>query len=137
MKIIIEHNQILEKILLLNNLSDDLNLFEKGVEKLEENDIMIFIENIETKCLQYFRPTKAGIYNIKIKFKKKMKNCCYMFSDNKMIIEINLSCFDTRNVTNMKGMFNNASNIKNIYFTPFFNTKKLLQWKKCLQDVRI
>ena len=125
MKIKIEYNQILEKILLLNNLSDDLNLFKKGVEKLEENDLMIFIENIETKCLQYFRPTKAGIYNIKIKFKKKMKNCCYMFSDNKMIIEINLSCFDTRNVTNMKGMFNNASNIKNIYFTPFFNTKKV------------
>ena len=125
MKIKIEYNQILKKILLLNNLADDLNLFEKGVEKLEENDIMIFIENIETKCLQYFRPTKAGIYDIKIKFKKNLKNCCYMFSDNKMIIEINLSCFDTRNVTNMRGMFNNASNIKNIYFTPFFNTKKV------------
>ena len=125
MKIKIEYNQILEKILLLNNLTNDLNLIEKGIEKLEENDIMIFIENIEVKCLQYFRPTKAGIYDIKIKFKKNLKNCCYMFSDNKMIIEINLSCFDTRNVTNMRGMFNNASNIRNIYFTPFFNTKKV------------
>ena len=125
MKIKIEYNQILEKILLLNNLTDDLNLIEKGIEKLEENDIMIFIENIEAKYLHYFRPTKAGIYDIKIKFKKNLKNCCYMFSDNKMIIEINLSCFDTRNVTNMRGMFNNASNIKNIYFTPFFNTKKV------------
>ena len=125
MKIKIEYNQILEKILLLNNLTNDLNLIEKGIEKLEENDIMIFIENIETKYLHYFRPTKAGIYDIKIKFKKNLKNCCYMFSDNQMIIEINLSCFDTRNVTNMRGMFNNASNIKNIYFSPFFNTKNV------------
>lgn len=107
MKINIAKCHVNNKILLINNLSDNSNLFEKGLEKLDEKDIDIYIDDIKSENLKYFIPTKAGIYYIKIQFNKYLKDCFSMFSDNNIIIDLNLASFDTRNVTNMKEMFKN------------------------------
>ena len=44
MKINIAKCHVNNKILLINNLSDNSNLFEKGLEKLDEKDIDIYID---------------------------------------------------------------------------------------------
>ena len=82
---------------------------------LKDNKIDININNNEIdECKKFFKPKKEGEYIIKINFHKKMKDCRYMFSGCENIISIDLSSFNSSNVTNMKYMFGNCYNLEEI-----------------------
>ena len=121
-----------------------------------KNDIVnnsnteLFINNKKYEFYNYFRASKEGIYDVQLKFLFTFKSCKEMFSNCKNIISIDLSffdsseitntshmfincinlekidfsSFDTKNVTDMNNMFNNCHNLKNVNLS-FFKTKNV------------
>ena len=57
------------------------------------------------KYTKSFKPEKEGLYEIKIKFNNKIKDCSYMFFGCSNLTNIDLSSFDTKNIINMSYMF--------------------------------
>ena len=55
-----------------------------------------------------------NIKNILLKFNILMTDCSFMFYGCKNIINIDLSSFNTQNVTNMGCMFFDCSNLKEV-----------------------
>ena len=90
-----------------NKCNDILNKLNNNI-----TEILIDGNNYENK--KYFKPKEAKEYNIKLKFKNKLKDCSYMFSGCENIITINLNDFNTKYVTKMKRMFNGCINLKYI-----------------------
>jgi len=90
-----------------------------NLKELNELNTEIFINNKKYKYTKCFKPEQKGLYEIKIKFNIKLKDCSSMFSDCSYLKNIDLSSFDTKNVTNMSNMFNGCSNLKNIVLSSF------------------
>jgi surface protein len=136
------------------NMESKTNLYKENeeIKKLTDNDVELYInEEKQQKFSKYFKPDKEGDYNIKIIFKKKIKDCSFMFSGCDNIKKIDLSSFDssevtnmyymfgkchylqeikldnlnTENVTDMSYMFNVCSELEKIVFPKSFNTKKV------------
>ena len=130
----INKEDIGKKIYFLDNTSGDIFVNGKFVsnpvflKQLNESNTQLFINNIYYKYTKYFIPEKEGIYNINIKFKIKLDDCSCMFYNCKNIINIDLSSFDTSNVTRMENMFKFCRNVKYIN-TSFINTKNVIIMK--------
>ena len=111
-KLIIKKSAISNDIYFLGN-----NKNENHNNELNESNIEIFINDNKMKFNKYFRPTKEGEYEIKIVFKNKIKNCSYMFNKCNYIKSIDLSFFDSSDVTNMSYMFSECFTLENINLT--------------------
>jgi len=109
-----------DKILLYREIK-----FINKLEDIDKNDIDIFINGIKSDYKNSFEANKKGIYCIKIIFKKNIKNCREMFKECMNIIEIDLSCFDTKTVTDMNMMFCRCDNLKEIDLSNF-NTENVI-----------
>ena len=112
-----------KKIYFLDNGS-----FEKGEDKedshnnlkeLNENNTKIYINNIEYKYCKYFKPEKVGLYEIRIEINIPIKDCSYMFSCCKNIVDFDFSSFNTRSVTDMSYMFSSCQNIRELDLSSF------------------
>ena len=68
----IKKEDINKDIYFLDNKYDSL-------EELNELNTELLINNKKYKYSKCFKPEKEGIYEIKIKFNIKIKNCCHMF----------------------------------------------------------
>ena len=82
----------------------------KEIKGLNGNDTNLYINGKKMPFQKFFRPEKEGEYIIKIVFSSKIENCSYMFSGCNNIISINLSYFDSSNVTDMSYMFTRCIN---------------------------
>jgi surface protein len=85
--------------------------------EINESNIEVYINNKKIKFSKYFRPTQKGEYIIKLIFLKQMTDCSYMFSNCSNIISIDLSSFDSSNVTHMNYMFSECYNLNEINLT--------------------
>ena len=94
------------------NISEHLN-------ELNESNVKLFINDEQNKYSKYFVPKNKGKYNIKLVFSTEMKDCSYMFNNCSYIEKIDLSSFNSKNVTNMSYMFYNCSSLRSINFTDF------------------
>ncbi len=56
---------------------------------------------------------------------QKVVNMIFMFNNCSSLISLDLSSFNTSNVTNMEAMFQNDVNLENITFGDNFNTSKV------------
>ena len=116
--------------ILINVEKDDINkeiyfLDNYYTSKSFENEHELYINDIKKEDINYLIPEKEGKYNIKLKFKKNIKDCSFMFSGCENIISINFQNFNTGNISNMKGMFSNCKNLKSINLFSF-NTKNVI-----------
>ena len=85
------------------------NIF-KNEDEIKKCEIKI---NNEIIPFNYYHKFKSkGKYTIKYSFKNNLKCTCLMFGDCKLLTNINLSNFNTNNVTNMYHMFYNCKNLK-------------------------
>ena len=76
--------------------------------------------NDELIKFNYFHKFKSkGKYKIKYSFKYKIKNICLMFYGCSSLTKIDLSNFNTNNVTNMGCMFYGCSSLTNIDLSNF------------------
>ena len=97
---------------------------ENKNEKEIKDNCMIKINNEEIKFTYFHKFKKKGKYKIIYFFKKKLSNCNFMFWGCKSLISINLSNFETQNITNMYGMFRGDESLKNIDLSNF-NTQNV------------
>ena len=94
------------------------------LKELNENNIQMYIDNKKYKFQKYFKFRKGEHY-IKLIFKKKIQNCSGMFYECDKIEIIDLSLFNTSEVTDMSEMFYLCDNVKSIILSPSFNTSKV------------
>ena len=84
------------------------------LKELNESNTELYINNKKYKFEKYFIPDKEGEYIILLKFNILITDCSFMFHNCNSIINIDLSSFNTQNVTNMFEMFDGCSNLKEI-----------------------
>ena len=75
------------------------------LKELNESNTELFIDGKQYKYKSYFIPKKEGIHEIKLIIKNLMKNCCCLFYGLSYLQSIDLSLFNTQNVTNMSYCF--------------------------------
>ena len=110
-----------------NNIKIDVNNENEKNEEintLNDTNTKIYINNEPVAFSKFFKPTQAGNYEIKIKFKKLFKNCKFMFRYCTNIVKIDLSRFDSSNVENMNYMFGKCFELKEINMSNL-NTEKV------------
>ena len=109
------------------NLNDKDNMNEEEIKKCE---IKI---NDEAIPLNYFWKFKyKGKYVIKYFFKEKLSKTNYMFFECDFLTNLDLSNFNTQNVTNMSNMFNGCSSLTKINLSNM-NTEKVTNMSNMFQ----
>ena len=89
------------------------------LNELNESNTELYINNKKYKYKSYFLPEKEGIYDIELKIKILMKSCCCLFHNCHNLISLDLSSFNTHNVTNMACMFENCKKLQNLDLSSF------------------
>ena len=125
-KLEIGKDDINKDIYFLDNTDGKYNIDGKEVEhyhdnlkELNELNTKLYINNIKYKYKKYINVKIEGIYKIKLKFNIKIKDCSFMFCECFNIKNLDLSYFDTKNVTNMSYMFYNISDIAKLNLSSF------------------
>jgi surface protein len=135
-KILFESNTIIAKFKIKedNTEAKIINSYENAVReglKLENNSLdnnneekikncIIFINDDRLKTFEYVHKfPKKGEYIIKYIFRDSLNSTNYMFLKCKNIIELDLSHFNTNNVTNMSGMLQTCESLKKLNLTNF------------------
>ena len=120
-KVKIEKRDINKEIYFLDNTDGKYKINGKKEEyhhdllkELNESNVKLYINNKEEKYKKYFIPKVEGIYLITLKLNILMTDCSFMFYKCENITGIDLSLFNSKNVTNMQYMFNNCTNLLNV-----------------------
>ena len=108
----IEKENINKKIYFLDNYEEDEH-FHDNLKELNEYNTELYINNQKSKYEKYIIPEKEVEYKIKLKFNTLLKDCSYMFYNCININKIDFIYFNTKNVEDMKYMFNGCT-FKNI-----------------------
>ena len=102
--------------------------FHDNLKELSQYNVKMYIifqnEEKEYKYNKFFIPNNEGKYIIRLRFKKRIKDCSHMFNCCNNITSINLSSFDTKNVTNMSYMFYNCKRLEELDLSSF-DTRKV------------
>ena len=127
----------------LNTLKNEIRMKVK-IDKYDVNEkIKIFngknsILYVDDKIIEsenYFIPEKEGIFSIRLIIKNPNEDCSRMFQFCSRIIDMDLTSFDTTNVTNMYGMFSHCKNLKNLDLSSF-NTKNVTNMSEMFEYCR-
>ena len=86
-----------------------LNYNENDKSEELKNSCEIYIKDKKIPFSYTYKFEKEGIYTIKYQFNKKIKNGSFMFHFCEKLIEIDLSNFDSSEITNMTAMFNTCT----------------------------
>ena len=84
----------------------------------------IYINEKKIKFNYYYNFPKEGDYIIKYKFKKLLKYTNYMFDGCSSLTSLDLSSFNTQNVTNMEYMFYDCNSLISLDLSNF-NTQNV------------
>ena len=125
--LMIEKHEINQKIFFLDNIDyldhkTNVRHYHDNLKELNRLNTKLFINKKECKYSKYFIPYKEGIYEIKLLIYINMQNCSYMFYNCQNIISINITNFNTSNVTDMQKMFFNCSNLTTLSDISKWNT---------------
>ena len=88
--------------------------FLNEFKKFNRDSIVVFINGKICRYENYQKFPKEGIYNVTIYINYILEDCAALFDGCYNIIDIDLSSFDTKNVTNMSHMFDDCSYLTNI-----------------------
>ena len=120
----IKKNDIILKLKVgKNDINENIYFFDASqlwnFKLSNKYNTKILINEKNYKYEKYFKPNKEGIYKINIKFNIDINDCTYMLYGCFFLTEIDLSYFDSKNVINMKGMFQNCPNLTKIVLSSF------------------
>ena len=105
----IDKNDINKEIYFLDNTDffdhNCIKVYHGFLKELNKYNTELYINDDKKEYKKYFIPEKEGIYTILLKLNISITDCSYMFYKCGNIINIDLSNFDTTNVTNMSNMF--------------------------------
>ena len=94
------------------------------INELNANNSELYINDEQVIFSKYFKPEKEGEYKIKIIIKEKIKNCSHLFWGCGNIISIDLSSFDSSEVTDMSHMFSTCYGLEEVNLNNL-NTEKV------------
>ena len=97
----------------------DNTVFNSYLKELNQLNTELYINDNKYEYQKYFIPEKEGIFNIKLKINTRIKDCSHMFSGCKNIINIDLSSFNSKDITNMSFMFYDCVNLEKIDLSSF------------------
>lgn len=92
------------------------------LKELNEYNTKLNINGLKVKFSKSLIFIREGSFNITLYFKKLLKDCSFMFYGCDNIISIDLSCFESHNVTNMDEMFCGCNNLSNLDLSNFDTT---------------
>jgi len=130
-KIYIKEEQIYKKIRVINsyeNFTRELIKYGLYCDSIQGNEreimenCVIKINDKEIPFSYYYIFTYSGIYTIEYSFKNYLINTSYMFFNCYSLINLDLSNFNTSNVTNMSFMFNGCQSLTNLNLSNFKTT---------------
>ena len=107
-----------------NNKEMKYDRENEELKNLNETNTILYINDKKQNFQNYFIPNQNGDYVIKIIFNKKLNDCSYMFRGCYNITNIDLSSFDSSNITNMKYMFGKCTNLETVNLNNL-NTQKV------------
>ena len=113
-----------EQVKRIKDLEDEKDDYENRNEKEIKENCEIKINNNIIPFSYYYEFKKKGKYKIEYSFKNKLTKTCCLFRDCSFLVKIDLSNFNTQNVTDMWGMFYNCSSLTNIDLSNF-NTQNV------------
>ena len=116
----VNKNDIGKEIYFLGNSEDN----KIGNNELNKTNVEIKIDTKNINFEKYFIPEFEKEYSISLKFENQIKDCSYMFFNCGNITKIDLSSFNTKQVTNMNHMFGRCYNLKEIDLNNI-NTEKV------------
>ena len=103
--------------------------YHDNLKELNELNTELYINNVKYKYKKYFIPKEEGIYKILLKLNITIKDCSYMFFGCRNIIDIDLSSFYFKNITNMERMFAGCSSLKSLPDISNWDTKNVTNMK--------
>ena len=113
-------------VYLMSEEFNNANNKNSPIQKIDESNIEIYINNQKVEYSKYFKPEYDKLYIIKIKFNTNiLVNCYKMFYQCKFITKIDLSSFHSEEVTNVSYMFSDCQNLSNINIS-HLNAEKVL-----------
>ena len=119
----IKENDINKDIRILNSYEEDKRRNKYNDEKVDfkyENEkeikenCIIKINNKIIPFNYFYKFKEKGKYKIEYSFKNNIKSLAYLFSGINLLINIDLSNFNTQNVTNMSSVFKECKSLTNI-----------------------
>ena len=110
---------------------EDYNKYEN--EEEIQNNCEILIDNNKIEFSYLYKFEKEGKYLIKYIFNNNLSKTDYMFYECSSLTNIDLSNFNTQNVTNMGDMFNGCSSLTNIDLSNF-NTQNVTNMCRMFYD---
>ena len=119
MKIKIKECDVNKFTKILYNLDKKYDNDVYDLKELNESNTDLFINGKKYKYKAYFTPEKEGVYEIQLNIKILMKNCCCLFYGLNNLESIDLSSFNTQNVTNMNRMFFKCSGLQSLDLSSF------------------
>ena len=113
------------ELMLFNNeeIKDIYFLSKDGLKELNQSNTELYINDMKIDFKKHQIFSKSN-FKIKIIIKIKITNCKNMFYNCQNLRSIDLSSFDTKDVTDMSGMFSNCYNLRSINLSSF-NTQKV------------
>ena len=109
-------------------------------EKLFKEKIELYVNDKKIKFNFKYKINDEKEIKVKFVFKKKLTNTSFMFKDCSSLESIDLSSFNTSNITSMIGMFKECSSLKTINLSSF-NTSNVTNmsemFNKCYSLISI
>ena len=93
--------------------------YKEGKNNINEKNIEIYINNKKIKFDYKYKSNEKGEIKVKFIFNKLLTSKSYMFWNCTSLKSIDLSKFNTSNVTNMGYMFFYCSSLKSIDLSSF------------------
>ena len=137
----IGEDEIGKNIRIINSYEEyyrEINIKDIKEEYKNENEIkecIIEINGIKYPFSYYHKFEKEGKYKIKYTFQKLLANCNIIFYRCSSIKDLNLSNFNTQNVTNMSWMFSGCESLKDLNLSNF-NTQNVTDMFCMFSDCR-
>ncbi len=133
MKLNIKKDDVNKPTKILYNIESQR--YDCDLKELNESNTELFINEKKYDYKSYFTPQKEGIYEIQLNIKILMKNCCCLFFGLKNLQSLDLSSFNTQNVTSMSFMFFKCENIQNLDLSSF-NTQNVTNMSYMFQECK-
>ena len=96
-----------------------------NLKELNELNTELYINYEKYKYKKCFIPKEEGIYSILLKLNITIKDCSFMFFGCKNIIDLDLSSFYFKNITNMFYMFLGCTSLKSLPDISKWDTKNV------------
>jgi len=107
--------------------------YNEGKNNINEENIEIYVNDKKIKFNYKYESDEIGPITIKFKFKKLLTSTAFMFSGCKSLESIDLSSFNTNNVTNMSYMFSCCKSLESIDLSSF-NTNNVTDMSHMFSD---